>query len=263
MINRRDVLNSTQSEEKIELSKIYDKYLRAYKNYEISFTEFINPVLLAKAYSVFKYDKDIDLKIDGGFEVSERNIIIFSNVNINDENYNSPLSFCKITYNTKYSGKLQHKDFLGSLIGLGIKREKIGDIHLFEECVVVIMYKDIVSYVINNLEYVGRTKVKVEEVTLEDCKDLFSNDSKKELTITVSSLRLDVVIAKVFNLSRSNVLKFINSDKVFINWLMCNNSSKELKDGDIITARGYGRIKILNIKGMSKKGKVILNIIMY
>ncbi len=264
MINRSEVLkNVVDNDEKVEIAKIYDKYLLAFKNYEITYSDFLNPALLVKVYNIFKYDNDVDIKIQGGFKTSERNIVVFINKNLYEMDYNLPLSFCKISYNKKYSKILQHKDFLGAIIGIGIKREKLGDINLFDEYAIVTVYKDITSYITNNLEYVGKTKVCIAEVTLDDCENIMQQKEKKEKVITVSSLRIDTVISTIFNLSRSNASKIINSEKVFLNWSVCSTVSKEIAEGDIVTVRGYGRVQISNSKGRSKKGKEILNIILY
>ncbi len=264
MINKRDILNQiSDNDEKIIISKVYDKYINAYKKYEISYTDFLNPAVTSKVNKIFKYDGEVDIFINGGFDISERNIAIFVNKNLYLDEVEAPITACKISYNNKFSKTLQHKDFLGSLIGLGIKREKLGDIHINEGYAIIIVYSDISSYIINNLEYVGRTKVLVEEINLNEYNKEINNKEYKEKTITVASLRLDNVISNVFNLSRSNASKLINNEKVFINWETISNISKDVKEGDIITARGYGRMKIDKVKGVSKKGKMILNIILY
>ncbi len=264
MITKKDIISKiTDEEEKIVISKVYDKYLTAYKNYEITYTDFLNPIVLSKIYTMFQYDNEIEVKLDGGFKRAERNIVTFINKNLYEACYDIPLTACKISYNAKYSKSLKHKDFLGALIGLGIKREKLGDINLFEDYAIVIMYKDMFSYITNNLEYVGRTKVKVSELDLKDVDKFFENKPTKEKVLTVSSLRADSVVASAFNLSRNNAQSYIKNEKLFINWVVVNSVSKEVKLNDIITVRGLGRIKINELKGNSKKGKEIINIKIY
>ncbi len=261
MISKKELLSKAMSDdEKILFSKIYDKYMKTYKYFETTNTDFLNPIVVSKMHSMFKFDSEIEIRLDGGLETAERKIVTFVNKNAYEPDINTPLCACKITYNSKFSKELKHKDFLGALIGLGIKREKIGDINLLENYAVVIIYSDIASFVLNNLQQIGRTKVKIEEVTLENVENLFESNPKKEKIVTVSSLRIDAIIAVAFNLSRSNAQKYIRNEKVFVNWSVANNASKEVKIDDIITVRGAGRIKIEQLKGISKKGKNILSI---
>lgn len=266
MISKKEVLkNILDEDEKIIISKVYDKYLKTLKDFETTYTDFLNPSVLSKVTKIFKFDTDVQMEIDAGTKsnLSERYIVVFINKNLGSDEFLTPLTLCKISYNSKFGKELQHKDFLGALIGLGIKREKMGDISIFEDYALVTLYKDMISYILNNLDYVGRTKVKTEELDISEQNLPKVDKEKKSKLITVASLRLDTIVSGAFNLSRNNASKLIKSEKVFINWEMCNNISKELKNDDIVTARGYGRIKIENLKGKSKKGKEIINLILY
>ncbi len=264
MLIKKDLLNvSDNNEEKIILSKVYDKYIDAYKYYEVTYTDFLNPIIISKLYSILKNDNDIDMFLEGGFKNAERNIIVFANNNLYENSYKTNVTACKILYNERFSKSLKHKDFLGSLLGLGLKREKIGDIKLFQNYAIAVINEDILSYIKNNLEYVGKTKVKVESVQLDLINELLETNNSKEQTITVSSVRIDAIIATTYNLSRSNAQKLIKSEKVFLNWSVVNSTSRELKINDVVTVRGSGRFKIMEYVGTSKKGKYIINIKIY
>ncbi len=254
MKNREAVLNNfTDKDSKFEVSKVLDLYELSKKTRNQIVTEFLTPVTMSNILNAFeKYYLDYNVDSFGGYELSERRCIVF-----NREDYGYyDIDTLEITNNLKFNRPLEHREVLGSILGLGITRAKIGDIVFQNEKCYVFVKSDISDYVIHNLEYVGRCKVKIkisEDVVLGD-------DNSHELkTTTVSSLRVDTIISNITNLSRNEVKKLFEKEQVFINWRVCNNTSVLVNEEDIITIRKYGRIKLVNIKGLSKKGKQIID----
>ncbi len=187
----------------------------------------------------------------GGLNYNERNVLIFTPEYIEEE---QPFSIIKITTN-KFQKQLTHREVLGSVLGTGIAKEKIGDI-LFndDECYIIIL-KEIEKYLLDNLEYIGNRKITPKKV-----KTVGYNfyDKKEDISTTVASNRIDVIVASMTNLSRTKVKELIESEKVFLNFVGCTNFSKELEKGDILSIRGHGRFQIIDFTGFSKKGKLIL-----
>lgn len=260
MQNKYDVLNTIHDKDtKTEISKIFDKADDAYTNNKISITHFLSPTFVSKTLELIDYD-DLKICVYGGYENAERCICSFSPKNTVVKNDDYMIDILKITYNQKYSKELKHSDFLGSLMGLSINRDYIGDIIVEESLAYIFVCSKMSNFIIDNLQKVGRTNVKIEKCTTE--LDLFQKELD-EIKTSVTSLRIDVILSKIFNLSRNEVKDLINGGKVFLNWIEISDSSKIVKDNDIITLRGYGRIKYLESTGVSKKGKIIIKYLKY
>lgn len=263
MINKQNILkNISNKDDKILYAKILEQLIFCQKNYEKTFTEFLPQIKVTEFLSYLQTHTFFEnIKIFGGYEEAERVIIGFSPEYLEIEDEDFPITILEITYNEKYSRSLTHRDFLGSLIGLGIDRSKIGDIILIENKAICFIQKDIASYIEFNLKSVGSTKVKT---IISNIKDYSIPKPKfEEKTIIVSSLRLDTVLAHSFNLARGKISDLIKGEKAFLNWNIETSNSKMIKENDIITLRGFGRIKILNVLGKTKKERIILNIIKY
>ncbi len=254
MKNKNDFLaNFIDKDEKFDASKIYDAYIFSIKTGKQVFTDFITPVLLSNLLTAFERQLNIyDVMTIGGHIASERQCIVFNYCDYAE----SEIKVLKISTNIKFNKPLEHRAVLGSVLGLGITRNKVGDI-LFKngECYLFIK-SEIADFILYNLEYIGRNKVKLEEV-----EDFVEDDEKTNeiKTTTVSSLRVDVIISNVTKYSRSEVKKLFEKELVFINWKICKNSSVIVKENDVITVRKFGRVRLENIKGTSKKGKIIID----
>ena len=154
-----------------------------------------------------------------------------------------------------------HRDYLGSLMGLGIRREVLGDILPDQEGAVLLASTGIAPYIKENLMSVGRQEVTVEEIALEEITQHLSDG--QEMTIGVASERLDAVISKVFSLSRQDASKAITSGKVQVNWRFVLKPDLSVKEGDLISIRGFGRIRIQNQTGTSRSGRLKIRIVRY
>ncbi len=253
MQNKYDILNKISDKEtKIIIAKVFDVFNKSLDENKVCSTLFLSPNLVSFVMENFN-DSYIKIKLFGGYENAERVCIAFypSYEESNDENYN--IDLLKIEYNSKYSRELKHSDFLGSIMGLSIKRELIGDIILDENIAYVFVSNTISKYIIENLKKVGNTNVNIEKI--DNNIDFFTKPLIEQNT-TVTSLRADVLISKIFNLSRGEVKELFESGKVFINWVNIFDISKMIKDNDVITLRGYGRLKYLRSVGTNKKGKI-------
>ena len=153
-----------------------------------------------------------------------------------------------------YAGEFSHRDFLGSILNLGINREKIGDILIHENYAQVVVKEEIYNFVIFSLERVGKEKVKVKQIPLKTLKQ--GNIEYKDIYTTVPSLRLDALVSGGWNLSRDDSQKLIKSNRVKVNWEPIDKVSKEVEEGDTVSTRGYGRFILHSIEGISKKGRI-------
>ena len=263
MFNKQQILNNVLSkDDKILFSKIIDQLNLCEKNYENTFTDFM-PILKYLEFRsiLIKHHIEQNISTFGGFEEAERIIIGFFPEYIEPDNNFFPISILEITYNEKYSRPLTHRDFLGAILGLGIDRTKVGDILIDNNKAICFLYNDIVDYVNINLEKVASTNVKTKVLKLQNYT--IPTPKLQEKTIIISSIRIDSVLSSVFNMSRGKISDYIKGEKVFLNFAIETSSSKNVKENDIITLRGMGRIKILNVVGRTKKDKIILNIAKY
>jgi RNA-binding protein YlmH len=158
----------------------------------------------------------------------------------------------EINYPTKFV-TIEHPKVLGTLMSLGLKRCKFGDILIKGDKVQFLVSKEINDYIKNNLESIGRATIQLKEIELE--KAIIPENSLIEQSVTVSSLRLDTVISGVLNLSRQKSLHIIQQGLVKVNWTVIENPSFNCDTGDLLSVRGYGRVKILSNEGKTKKEK--------
>jgi RNA-binding protein YlmH len=158
----------------------------------------------------------------------------------------------EIEYPSKFV-TIEHRQVLGSIMSLGLKREKFGDILAHEEKIQLILAEEISEFVRMELKQIGKAKVNLQEIPFSEV--INSREEWQEKVTTVSSLRLDVVLAAIYNISRQKAQTYIKSNLVKLNWKITENTSIEVEAGDVISARGYGRSKLISIEGRTKREK--------
>ncbi len=152
---------------------------------------------------------------------------------------------------------LGHRDYLGAILGTGIKREKTGDILLGEKGAYVIVKRALIPYLMENITSVGAATVLVREAQKEE---LPPPEKGEELVVSVSSMRLDCLVARGFNLSRQEAAKWITQGLAGLNGTPNTDADKPVKVGDKISLRGKGRIILREEKGLSKSGRLQIKI---
>lgn len=274
-------LGIVDDEDKLLFSKIFDQYVFAKKKHTPQFTQFIDIGRcnnFQTAFSNISKNDEILVCSFGGYYDVERKMLGFfpknhfdysdnfndlESGNINDvSEKNFPIVPLLISRKHKKFGQqnLNHRDYLGSILGLGIGREKIGDIIVQDDIAVCFVEEIMADYIVFNLEKISKTYVFVE--IIDEIPEIMEKKTKTEY-ITVSSLRLDVILAKTFSLSRSSVQELQKKEKVSVDWHIATNNSLQIKEGMTISARGFGRFKIGEIGGINKKNKIGLEIIRY
>lgn len=228
------------------ISKVRDKIRLYEKTGIINSTNFLTPAEVEQALPVLRGE---EFCLSGGFYEAERKIIIVGT------NMDIVKDFCTcIRCTAKKEIVLSHRDVLGSVLGLGIKREMVGDIIVNKNVCDIIIMREMCEYLLNNLNKIGREKVILENVDLNEIMSLGEN--AKDITYSVASLRADSVISGAFGISREKSSSLFKEEKVLINFLLAKNDSKNIKEGDLISVRGFGRIKVLEILGETKKGRI-------
>lgn len=158
---------------------------------------------------------------------------------------------CAVTFSFRRTDKLSHRDFLGAILGLGLERSAVGDI-LVGEGRAVVFCVDAAAELVLGLTLIGRTGVEaVSGIVGELPLPKFET-----LDRTVSSLRLDCIVGACANVSRSRSAQLIGAGLVNADFSVCTNVSAAVKEGEIISIRGFGRFKMSKIVGETKKGRI-------
>lgn len=251
-IDKEKYVNHIQDNSRlIEMRQILDKIEIVMNNHIVESTDFLDPYSRLLAKSILNRFGEIGYLEQGGMEDLERQIITIYPDYYYLENKDLNIMALRLRGNIE---NLCHKDFLGSILGLGINRSKIGDILLHKDYVDIIVKKEIGDFIIFNLERVGNNKVSVEEIDLVDLSP--AKSPYKEIQKTLSSYRLDVYISGTYNLSRQESTSLIKCGNVKVNWEPIDRVAKELEVGDVISIKGYGRSIFHSIEGLSKKGRI-------
>jgi RNA-binding protein YlmH len=153
---------------------------------------------------------------------------------------------------------LEHGDYMGAILGLGMKRDKVGDIHVLEGGCHCLVSEDAADYLHLNLSQVHRVHVQTELLPLDRLE--VSRVQLDELQLSVASMRLDGIVSDVFRLSRAKVLVPIQAGKCRVNWKPEADPGKQLKEGDMVTLQGFGRFKVLAVEGTTKTGRMRVKI---
>lgn len=241
-------------EDELLKNRIKDLADRSYNNNMFTFTDFLSLADLSLYYSIENELRFAHPMISGGTDDCERTIIRFGNPEQFGYEEDFPIKIiCIKPLMAKFSDELSHRDILGALMNLGIERSVLGDIYLNNNIAFVFCLDSIADYICDNLTRVKHTSVMSTIIT--EIPQIHK-PSLEEKIIQIQSARLDAVIAKVYNLSRSKCIPLFAEKKVFVNGRLNENNSYTLKDGDRVTLRGYGRFTFSGVGSISKKGKL-------
>ncbi len=238
-------------EDRVLVNEIMDHAKSCISGYTWRHTDFLDPRQRKIAGEILDMHRGICYGFYGGIEESERTVCVLYDENLEMEAEDIPITVLSINW-SKSSRKLSHRDFLGSILGCGIKREKIGDIIIDEYRAYVACMSDITRYLLYNLNRIGNVPVTVNEAESIPKKA----EKLKQIASTVASLRLDSLIATGYGVSRAKAAEAIKAGKAKVNWEDVESPSREMKQGDVISLRGKGRIVLEEISGTTKKDRI-------
>ncbi len=244
---------SSCGEERTLLARVLDKYEQMERRNIPTATVFLSEAEQAAAQRLLHAAGIVGgYRFNGGYEGAARKILQF----LPDwaEEDESALSVVKAVY--RGSETPDHRACLGSLMGLGIVREKLGDILITPEFCQVIVTADIVPFLLQNWTGAGRIHLVTEEIPLSAL--VVPEQQFKVIKDTVMSLRLDAVTSTGFSISRTKAAELIGAGRVQLNHVECTKSDRSLHEGDVITARGYGKCIVAEVGGLSKKGRTAI-----
>ena len=203
---------------------------------------------------------DAPFSLAGGIDQAERKIAVFGSEELCGWTEEPPIVCVRIEpVNTKFAEKLTHRDFLGSLMGLGIKREVLGDLVISGSTGYQFCLGSISQYIIDSLTSVRRTTVRC---SLSDPPE--SVTAPPEATeLVVASERLDALIAAVYRLSRSESQELISSGRVFLSGRLCQSASSDIREGELVSVRGVGRFLYEGVSRETKRGRIRVTVRIY
>ncbi|OWZ84146.1 RNA-binding protein [Natranaerobius trueperi] len=253
--DKHKILNHyTHPVDKETASKVYDKANKVFEQQKLEITDFLDPHQVDIAERIINSFADISAVFHGGFDSSERKKVgIFPKVwNITEKDLGIEVLEIQVRFEFE---KVSHRDVLGAVLGLGLKREKIGDIQLFMENnkVFLAVDREISQFICDNLVQIKNTSVSI--YVADDELKLPKEEFTKEITGTVSSLRLDAVSSIGFGASRSKMNQLIKAERVKINWKPTSDPKTTVNTCDVISLRGKGRVEVAEVGGKSRKGR--------
>ncbi len=192
--------------------------------------------------------------LEGGHPSCERRIAMFGSEDFCGYIAQPPVACVRIApKNAKFADRLEHRDFLGALMSLGIRREVLGDIFLREHCAYLFCMDTIAEYIVRSLEQVRHTTVVC--TVVEDVPEELTV-ATKTVEMNVPSERVDAVVCSVYRLSRTQSQQLFAAGRVFVNARETENSSRALKEGDVVSVRGFGRFTYRGAQRETKKGRL-------
>ena len=236
---------------------------RSYSRNIFMFTDFLSLAeqsLLTSCMSSADFPK-VRCELYGGNEACERRIARFGDEETNGYTVDYPISCVTISpKNGKFSDDLSHRDFLGSIMSLGIKREMTGDIFIHENTGYLFCTEKMAEYISENLTSIKRTSV-ICTVSKECPAEIVQKT--KELDINTGSERVDAVLCAVYHLSRGNGAKLFDTQRVFINSHLVLNQGTALREDDVVSVRGFGKFKYCGVQKMTKKVRLFVRVEIY
>ena len=224
----------------------------------LAHSKFLTSAEAEEVRRAFQNRKDVPLIFDGGFDDAERKVAVFKNPDWGE--YRREEVIAALSVKHRKQDVIGHRDVLGAALGLGIKREVLGDIFIGEPTVLICL-ADMADFICDELKQAGRMSLTVGRNSLSGLPEI--PQKLDERTDTVASLRLDAVIAAIFNCSRNVAAETIVQGRVRLANRICEDISKNVGIGDIISVRGLGRAKLLELGGQSKKGRTWIKFGMY
>lgn len=251
---------NTEKEDLIFKKRLLDLARTAYNKNINTYTDFLTLNEISMFHSTKPELPNVNYELFGGFDAAERKILCFCG-DSSVKAFSGYIACLKvIPLNKKYSDDFNHRDFLGSIMNLGIERGKVGDILVKEKEGYIYCEAKLSTFLAENLQKIKHTNVHCE--VLEEEAPSIAPDFK-EIKGSVASPRLDAVIALAFQSSRSSILSLISGGKVFVDGRLVESNSYQLKENETVSVRGYGKFIYKGLENQTKKGRYYVSLLKY
>ncbi len=248
------VPSALNDDDKILTRHILDLARQSESSLRPRFSAFLDERQAALCESVLKHEHIDFYEFYGGYDGAVRTCVGFD-----PEGYGITQSFpfTPVVFNYRATDTLTHRDFLGSIMALEIKREMIGDILVGEKRAVVFVYNSALKLV-SDMSKVGNVGVSI-SFDFDEENDIVQQQFE-EITSTVASLRLDAILSLALRISREKASELIKAKGVLLNRVMTYNTSERLDEGDTFSIKGFGKFSLDRIGGNSKKDRIFITI---
>lgn len=241
-------------EEKLLTKRLAELHDRAERRCTNEYSDFLS---LAEQSLLPTAVPDEDYVLFGGFAGAERCLACFGE----DAAESAPICCLLVSpASERFADVLMHRDYLGALMSLGIKRETLGDILILKKSAYILCLESVSDFILRNLEKVRHTTVQVSREASPPPELL---PKTVEQNFIVASERLDALVAAVYKLSRSESQRLFTQCRILINGKVCENPSAAAHEGEIISVRGHGRFEYKGESGQTRKGRLKVTLAVY
>ena len=261
-MNKQDFLKDyRKQEDKMLLAQVLDKIEFVKTRGKLEYTDFLDMYQISLVENFLKKMKFENYKLYGGYEEAERKVLIiypdkYDEIML-EKNYSKILKVVRVILPEEEKGKYTHRNYLGGIVKLGLKREKVGDILVGDDGADIIVMEDFSE--ILKKELPSLTRFENSKIELIELENLRKKEVKiEDVKIIVPSLRLDNIVSDLARTSRSKAKQIIEQERVFINGQNETKLSKQIKLNDIITIRGKGRFVIKEFEGTTRSGRTVI-----
>ncbi len=262
-MNKTELLNRFDHGEedlRLVLARILDQWTAAEQRSIPTHSPFLTPAEHLAAMQMLTAAGSTRHLFHGGYPDAERTICAFLPDWLDAEQWleQGHHPFTVLRLRVPPAAHLSHRNWLGSILGVGLTREKTGDL-LAEECQCqAIVLSDAADIIVSQLDRVDRWPVQCEKIPLSELT--LPERTVKTISTTFASLRLDAVAASAFSMSRTKAAALISSGQVSLNHLPCTKPDHLLSEGDVLSCRGFGRCVVKSVAGQSRKGRTIVEL---
>lgn len=250
MLPREELLKGVENRDSV--ARVIDLAEQAIKTWEVVFTDFLSPPVVAEVQQQFVRLTEVQLLAWGGYPQAERQRLALARAELPLDSSQVAVAALDIAGNFLFD-PATHRDFLGAILGTGVVREKIGDIIVLgERGGQVIVVPEMVEFLETQLTQVRSVPVKTQRIDLSELK--IREPKKKEITTVEASMRLDAIASAGFGVSRSKMADLITAGDVRVNWKDVSQASHIVKPGDLIAIRGKGRLEVGEV-ALTKKDR--------
>ena len=259
-MTKTELLNklARDGEERLLLARAMDKLELARTRSVPGHTGFLSPQERASVENLLGACGHPRHLFYGGFEGAERTVCAFLPDWQSEEDFladpEGPVAAVEARFPAEAG--LTHRDILGGLMGLGITREKLGDILVSEGKCQVLALREALPILLTQWESAGRWRLRPAEVPLDRLE--VTPPEVKVIRDTVAALRLDAVAACGFSTSRAKAAELISAGRMSVNHRECLKGDRPVAQGDVLTCRGLGKCVVKEVLGQSRKGRIML-----
>ncbi len=248
-------------EEDFLKKRLRDLAGQSYRGSHYTYTSFLSVPEQELYYQIEGEIGEVRASFFGGAPGCERQVLRFGDEESLGYEQGFPICCIEIVpLMAKFSDRLTHRDYLGALMNLGIERDTIGDIMIKGQTSYVFCLEKVADYIVEHLGRIKHTSVACRVLAEMPEAVVYERETVR---LVVPSMRMDVVIAKLYHLSRSQSIGLFQAGKVFVNGRQAGNNSAVLREGDIVSVRGYGKFDCDGVSGETRKGNLNLRILKY